>query len=152
MHDIGKVAIPDRVLLKNGPLDADEWKIMQTHPDIGAKILEGSDSPFLAMAVDIARSHHERWDGNGYPQKLKGEAIPITARIMNICDQYDALRNRRPYKPSFAHERVMEIIVKGDGRTMPGHFDPEILSAFQRTSNRFAEIFDACQDTVPSNS
>jgi putative two-component system response regulator len=148
MHDIGKVAIPDRVLLKAGPLDAAEWETMKTHATIGARILEGSDSPFLTMAVDIAQSHHERWDGKGYPYGLAGEAIPLTARIMNICDQYDALRSRRPYKPPFDHQRTVEIISKGDGRTMPEHFDPEILSAFLRIANRFAEIFASHQDAV----
>ncbi|MDA8160275.1 MAG: response regulator [Desulfobacteraceae bacterium] len=146
MHDIGKVAIPDRVLMKRGPLDAEEWQIMRTHTEIGAQILEGSESPFLAMAVDIARSHHERWDGGGYPQSLAGEAIPLTARIMNVCDQYDALRSRRPYKPPFDHQRVLEIILKGDGRTLPGHFDPQVREAFSRTAGQFAEIYAAHQD------
>ena len=119
MHDIGKVAIPDRILLKDGPLDAEEWKIMKSHTTIGAQILKGSGSPFLIMAMDIASCHHERWDGKGYPGGLAGEAIPLTARIMNICDQYDALRSRRPYKQPFEHQRAMEIICQGDGRTMP---------------------------------
>jgi len=148
MHDIGKVAIPDRILLKAGPLDGGEWKIMKSHTTIGAQILKGSSSPFLAMAMEIAACHHERWDGKGYPGALAGEAIPLTARIMNICDQYDALRSRRPYKQPFEHQRTVEIICRGDGRTMPEHFDPEILAAFARVSDRFAEIYATHQDAA----
>ncbi len=146
MHDIGKVAIPDAILLKNGPLTPEEWQIMKTHPDIGGKILEGSDSPYLKMAVDIARHHHERWDGKGYPSGLKGEEIPLTARIMNICDQYDALRSKRPYKPSFSHEKTSSIIMEGDGRTMPEHFDPEVLNVFGQHKDIFDDIFETYND------
>lgn len=143
MHDIGKVAIPDRVLLKEGPLDKEEWEIMKTHAAIGANILKGSQSPYLIMAMDIAQSHHERWDGNGYPQGLKGEAIPLTARIMNITDQYDALRSKRPYKPAFDHEKAFKIIVKGDGRTMPEHFDPQVLEAFKECEQKMEAIYES---------
>ena len=143
MHDIGKVAIPDAILLKNGPLDDHEWIIMQSHAAIGAKILEGSDSPYLKMAVDIAHYHHERWDGKGYPRGLKGKEIPLTARIMNIADQYDALRSQRPYKPPIDHRQSVAIIMRGDGRTMPEHFDPEVLAAFAATADTFADIYDA---------
>ena len=146
MHDIGKIAILDSILLKNGPLGDAEWKTMKTHAEIGAKILEGSESPLLQMAVDIAKCHHERWDGSGYPRGLRGEESPITSRIMNIADQYDALRSKRPYKPSFDHEKAVSIITKGDGRTMPYHFDPEILSAFKKSVNIFADIFEAQKD------
>lgn len=142
MHDIGKVAIPDAILLKPGPLDENEWQIMKTHTTIGSEILAGSDSPYLQMAVDIARHHHERWDGSGYPHGLSGQDIPLTARIMGLCDQYDALRSVRPYKPEFDEEKTAEIIFKGDGRTKPDHFDPEVLSAFQKSRIRFAEIYD----------
>lgn len=146
MHDIGKVAIPDAVLLKQGPLDKEEWEIMKTHTAIGAKILEGSDSPFLKMAVDIAWCHHERWDGKGYPRGLKGDEIPLTARIMNITDQYDALRSKRPYKPPFDQEKTVSIITRGDGRTMPEHFDPEVLTAFAKAVDIFAEIYEIHTD------
>ena len=142
MHDIGKVAIPDGVLLKEGPLNDDEWQVMKTHAEMGAKILEGSNSPFLTMAADIAWCHHERWDGKGYPRGLAGEAIPLTARIMNLADQYDALRSKRPYKPAFSHEKTVHIITQGDGRTMPEHFDPAILSIFKQKMDRFNEIFN----------
>ena len=146
MHDIGKVAIPDSVLLKPGPLDDEEWTIMKTHAEIGAKILAGSESPLLEMAVDIARCHHERWDGKGYPNGLKGEKIPLTARVMNISDQYDALRSKRPYKPAFDHEKTISIITKGDGRTMPDHFDPNILAAFKKSLDLFNNIFETLND------
>ena len=142
MHDIGKVATPDSILLKKGPLDEEEWQIMKQHAQIGADILRDSSSPFLQMAVDIARCHHERWDGGGYPLGLKGEAIPLTARIMSISDQYDALRSKRPYKPAFSHQKSVDIIIKGDGRTSPDHFDPMVLKAFESVAGEFQKIFD----------
>lgn len=142
MHDIGKVAIPDSIQQKPGPLLALEWQIMQTHTTIGAEILGGSKSPYLQMAVDIAKYHHERWNGNGYPAGLKGEEIPLTARIMNICDQYDALRSERPYKMAFNHEESCTIILKGSDRTSPEHFDPELLEVFRKYRGRFAEIYE----------
>lgn len=142
MHDIGKVAIPDSILLKPGPLDPDEWEIMKTHAQIGGEILKGSDSPYLKMAMEIAVSHHERWDGSGYPIGLKAEQIPQTARIMAMVDQYDALRSKRPYKPAFDHEKACRVIIHGDGRTMPVHFDPAVLNAFKRFERKFEEIFE----------
>lgn len=146
MHDIGKVAIPDAVLLKEGPLNDEEWKAMKTHTTIGGKILEGSASPYLQMAVDIANCHHERWDGKGYPNGFEGEGIPLTARIMNITDQYDALRSKRPYKPAFNHDKTVNIITVGDGRTTPEHFDPEVLEAFRKSTDLFEDIFEQHQD------
>jgi putative two-component system response regulator len=142
MHDIGKVAIPDSIQQKPGPLNTSEWQVMKTHTTIGAEILEGSSSPYLQMAVDIAKYHHERWDGRGYPEGLKGEEIPLTARIMNICDQYDALRSERPYKKSFNHEKSCAIILEGSDRTSPEHFDPEVLEVFRKFRGRFAEIYE----------
>jgi putative two-component system response regulator len=146
MHDVGKIAIPDAILGKPGPFEPHEWEIMKTHAALGGQLLRGSDSPYLVMGAEIAAGHHERWDGGGYPLGLKGEAIPLSARIMNICDQYDALRSKRPYKPAFSHEKALEIITVGDGRTMPSHFDPAILAAFKGCTERFRDIFEAHRD------
>ncbi len=142
MHDIGKVSVPDRILLKPGKLDEEEWEIMKNHTLAGARMLYGSDSPYLEMGNVIAESHHERWDGSGYPNGLKGDAIPVEGRIVNIVDQYDALRSRRPYKPAFSHDEVMKIITEGDGRTNRSHFDPEILSVLTRNHKKLEEIYE----------
>lgn len=143
MHDVGKIAIPDAILLKAGPLTPAEWEIMKTHTILGAKLLERGDSPYLQMGAEIALHHHERWDGGGYPAGLKGEIIPISARIMNICDQYDALRSERPYKKARSHVSALDVITKGDGRTLPAHFDPQILAAFKRCAAHFQDIFES---------
>ena len=141
MHDIGKIGIPDHILLKPGGFEADEWEIMKSHTVIGGSILSGNSSPYLQMGEQIALNHHERWDGGGYPNGLKGESIPLAARIMQLADVYDALRSRRPYKPAFDQEKTFEIITKGDGRTDPSHFDPQVLSAFDQCADQWAEIF-----------
>jgi putative two-component system response regulator len=141
MHDIGKIAIPDRILFKPGKFTPEEWEIMKSHSALGAAMLDAGNSPYLTMGREIALSHHERWDGSGYPQGLKGEAIPLSARLMCIADAYDALRSRRPYKQPFGHDQTVAIITKGDGRTHPGHFDAQVLDAFVRNASRFEEIF-----------
>jgi putative two-component system response regulator len=146
MHDLGKIAIPDAILQKRGALNEQEWEIMKSHSALGAQLLGTGDSPYLLMGAEIALNHQERWDGSGYPSRLKGEAIPISARIMNICDQYDALRSARPYKSALSHEAVVEVITVGDGRTLPSHFDPEVLEAFKRFAARFREIFETVAD------
>ena len=143
MHDIGKIAIPDHILLKPGPLTPDEWEVMKRHTSIGAKILGDSGSPYLKMGAEIALNHHEHWDGHGYPEGKRGEAIPVTARIMMICDVYDALRSQRPYKLAFDHLKAMEILTRGDGRTDPHHFDPAILAAFRESHESFRNIFES---------
>ncbi len=141
MHDVGKIGIPDAVLLKPGRLTAEEWEIMKSHTTIGSRILAHTTSPYLRMGQEIALNHHERWDGSGYPQGLKGNDIPLSARIMQICDVYDALRSKRPYKDPFDHEKSMDIICHGDGRTSPSHFDPDVLAAFRNRHLRLREIF-----------
>lgn len=141
MHDIGKIGIPDHILLKPGSFMPDEWEVMKGHAAMGAAILGNSKSLYLRMGAEIALNHHERWDGGGYPDGKQGEDIPLAARIMNICDIYDALRSKRPYKPAFDHQKAMEIITQGDGRTQPGHFDPHILTTFIQHHEVFRDIF-----------
>lgn len=141
MHDIGKIGIADHVLLKPGGFTPEEWAIMRTHCILGASILASGSSPYVRMGAEIALNHHERWDGSGYPSGLKGEAIPLSARIMQICDVYDALRSKRPYKPPIDHQRSVEIISRGDGRVEPGHFDPAVLAGFVANANHFGDIY-----------
>ena len=141
MHDIGKIGIPDHILLKPCRHTPTEFELMKMHCELGADILFGFDSPYLKMGAEIALSHHERWDGTGYPNGLAGNGIPLTARIMGICDVYDALRSKRPYKPAFDHDKTMGIIIQGDGRTLPEHFDPNVLDAFKHCNQRFKEIY-----------
>jgi CHASE2 domain-containing sensor protein len=126
LHDVGKIGIPDRILLKPGKLDADEWEIMKTHTEIGASILAGSSSPMLQLAERIALTHHERWDGSGYPTNLAGADIPLEGRICAICDVYDALVSERPYKRAWSQEEALAEIRNSSG----SHFDPELADAF----------------------
>jgi putative two-component system response regulator len=142
MHDIGKIGIPDQILFKPGGLTPDEWDIMKGHTTMGSKILGSSKSNYLKVGAEIALDHHERWEGGGYPNGKRSEEIPLAARIMNICDIYDALRSKRPYKPAFDHLKTVDIITHGDGRTQPEHFDPVILATFTQNHRLFSEIFE----------
>lgn len=150
LHDIGKVGIPDSILLKPGKLMPQEYEIMKTHVNIGAETLEHvlSQYPkntFINMGVLITKYHHERWDGNGYPSKLKGEEIPLAARIMALADVYDALRSRRPYKVGVTHEETMNIIIHDSGKA----FDPKIVQAFIALEKEFELIFERHAQSKP---
>ena len=141
LHDIGKIGIKDRILLKAGELDPEEFETMKTHCVIGEKMLLGSSHVPLQMAASVALTHHEKWDGSGYPRGLKGDEAPIEGRITVICDQYDALRSNRPYKDPLSHEKTFRIITEGDSRTIPGNFDPDVMEAFKKVAPEFERIF-----------
>lgn len=141
LHDIGKVAIPDGILLKPGALTPEEFATIKQHSKIGAKMLSGSAHAVIQMAEIIALNHHERWDGTGYPNGLVADETPMEGRIVMLADQYDALRSNRPYKFGFDHETTCNIILHGDNRTIPEHFDPKILQAFRDTHEIFEKIY-----------
>ena len=146
LHDIGKVGISDAILLKPGRYTDEEFEIMKKHTVFGRDAIIKSEkkngiNTFLKFAEEIAYCHHERFDGSGYPQGISGEDIPLSARLMTIADIYDALISKRVYKDAFSHEEAVKIITKGDGRTLPEHFDPDILKAFTEIQNQFHEIY-----------
>jgi response regulator RpfG family c-di-GMP phosphodiesterase/tRNA A-37 threonylcarbamoyl transferase component Bud32 len=142
LYDIGKVGLPDHILHKPGKLDPDERLLMQTHTTIGSELLRGVASQhgpalaFLQMAIDVARHHHERWDGQGYPDRLTGSDIPLPARIVAVADVYDALRSHRVYKPALSHDTALQLLLN-----MPGQFDPAVVQAFRARHQAFERIF-----------
>lgn len=157
LHDIGKVGIPDSVLQKPGELTPEEYAVMKTHTQLGfqavhsARLLleresSGRASKFLEIAQQVTLSHHERWDGNGYPQGLKGEEIPLVARLMAVADVYDAMISRRPYKNAMDHDYVTSVISRGSG----SHFDPTIVAAFLDLQDMFDRISLKLEDVFPS--
>jgi putative two-component system response regulator len=148
LHDIGKIGIPDRILLKPGKLTPEEFEIMKTHTNLGRDVIAGAEAQvggvasFLACAREIAYSHHEKWDGSGYPQGLSGEDIPISARLMALADVYDALISRRVYKPPMPHADARSIILQGRGQ----HFDSDIVDAFLQCEDEFVAIAARFED------
>ena len=142
MHDIGKISVPDSILTKPSKLTAEEFETVKQHTTQGYQILKDSESEILQTAGEIALTHHENYDGTGYPENLKGEKIPLSGRIIKILDVYDSLRSERVYKDAFSHEKTMKIITEGDGRVEPEHFDPKILSLFKIHEQEINEIFE----------
>lgn len=148
LHDIGKITTPDHILLKPGKLTEEEFELMKKHAEKGAEILRkasaemGDYGGFLIEAEAIAQTHHEKWDGTGYPKGLVGAQIPIGGRVMAIADVYDALRSQRPYKEAFSHQQALEIIVSGRG----AHFDPDVVDAFLSQADQIANIATELED------
>lgn len=150
LHDVGKVGIPDAILLKPGKLTPDEFAVMKTHTTIGAQTLDmvGINYPhnaFIQMGIMIARSHHEKWDGSGYPDGLSGDQIPLSARIMAVADVYDALRSKRCYKEAFSHDKSRSIILSSRGT----HLDPVLIDAFNNIAEDFNHIRMSLEDDIP---
>lgn len=142
MHDIGKIGIPDQILLKPGKFEPHEWEIMKQHSQMGADILEGEDSDLLTMARDIALTHHEKWDGTGYPNGLKGDDIPLVGRICAIADVFDALTSERPYKKAWSVEDALKLLQENRGT----HFDPALVDTFMANLDAILEIRDSHQE------
>jgi putative two-component system response regulator len=146
MHDVGKIGIPDRILLKPGRLNEDEWEIMKRHTVIGAEILRGSDAEFIQLAEVIALTHHEKWDGSGYPEGLRGVDIPLAGRIVANADVFDAVTSKRPYKEPFSLEKSFKIIKQGRG----SHFDPDVVDAFFAVQDEILSIKEKYKDEQES--
>jgi HD-GYP domain-containing protein (c-di-GMP phosphodiesterase class II) len=148
LHDIGKIGIPDSILLKKGPLNDQEWETMKTHALIGENVLSSSRSTgidafdVISIAINIAGGHHERWDGSGYPRQLVGEAIPLEARIMALADVYDALTTERPYKKPWSHEDAYQYILSNQGT----QFQPQIVNAFIAEEESFKTVAQEFND------
>jgi response regulator RpfG family c-di-GMP phosphodiesterase len=144
LHDVGNIFIPVEILNKKGVPNFHEWEIIRTHARFGAQII--GDHPRLGMARVIALSHHENWDGSGYPNWLKGEQIPLAGRIASLADRYDSLRSAKPYKPAMDHQTACDKIIRGDERIKPEFFDPNVLKAFLGLTPQFAEIYERLKE------
>lgn len=144
MHDVGKIGIPDRILLKAGKLDADEWAIMKTHTTIGAKIIGDHPSEMLMLARQVALTHHEKWDGSGYPHGLAGEDIPLAGRIVMLADVFDALTSERPYKKAWSEAEAIEEIGRGSGQ----HFDPKLVVAFMKALPEILKVKNSLEPSA----
>jgi response regulator RpfG family c-di-GMP phosphodiesterase len=151
LHDIGKVGIPDSILLKSGRLTKEEFEVVKRHPTIGGDVLREVNAKvegqsFLSIGMRVAYSHHEKWNGTGYPEGLKGEEIPLSARIVALADVYDAIATKRVYKDAYSHEKTVDIIANEKGK----HFDPDVVEAFLVLKDRFMTICrEKCQDNEP---
>lgn len=153
LHDIGKVGIPDHILLKPGKLTGDEFEVVKTHSTIGAETLKAvseqcPDNDFIRMGIEIAESHHEKWDGSGYPHNLSGRDIPLAGRIVALGDSYDALTSKRCYKDAFTHEKSRELVLEGCGI----HFDPDIVEAFLASERKFVSVRERIVDSNKGSS
>lgn len=142
MHDIGKIGIPDRIMLKPARLTVEEFEIMKKHPEIGAEILGESDSELIDLAKVVSLTHHEKWDGSGYPKGLSGEDIPIHGRIVALADVFDALTSKRPYKEAWTIEKTMEFLQEQKGK----HFDPKIVELFQQNLDKMLDVKNRFQE------
>jgi putative two-component system response regulator len=148
MHDIGKIGVPDAILNKPGKLTPEEWEEMRKHPTYGAEILKDAENELMQMSSTIAHCHHEKWDGTGYPRGLRGEDIPIEARIATLADVFDALTSKRVYKPSFSLTETLTLIDGDAGK----HFDPRVVEAFHRALPKMTPIMEkyAPRDGAPA--
>lgn len=146
LHDVGKIHIPQSILKKPGSLTDEEWGQMKKHTVYGSQIV--GNHPFLKLASTVALTHHEKWDGSGYPYGLTGKDIPIEGRIVAMADQYDAIRNLRVYKAAFSHADTYKIITEGDGRTKPSDFDPDVLQIFKKAHLEFNKVYEALKNKI----
>lgn len=141
LHDVGKVGVPDSILLKPGPLDEVELEVVRSHCDIGASLLRGTSAPWLQTAHDVALTHHESWDGSGYPRGLAGQEIPLSGRIVKLADCYDLARSTRPHKGGAGPDVARRALLEGDRHMCPEQFDPALLDIFERVHPAFEEVF-----------
>jgi len=142
LYDLGKIGIPDVLLLKPGRLQQEERAVIEMHPTLGTSLVTGVSSPLLEIARQVILTHHEHWDGSGYPQGLKGPQIPLAGRIVMLAERYEALRCSRPYRSALDHDHALEVLLYGDEKTKPEHFDPALLNAFHNIHKDLAAIRD----------